>query len=105
MSAWELYAWGAVGGAVAAILVYALPPLAQAALWGQVENMTPTRVLFIAVMILVLAAVAGVAPLIFEVTSRGQAITYGLAAQTILKGIIESGKQAIRPPGSTGLGA
>ena len=101
MSAGSLYGWGCLGGAVAAVFIYAAPALIQAAIWGEMENMTPKRALYILGTVILLAAIAGVVPLIPDgVDTRGEAIAYGLAAQTILKGLIAGGKEAIRPPGN-----
>jgi hypothetical protein len=95
----SLYSWGFLGGAVAALVVYAIPELIHAARTDAPENMTPARAALIAALVLVLAAIAGVVPLIpDDPPSRGHAIAYGLAANSILRGIISGAQDAVRPP-------
>jgi hypothetical protein len=49
-------------------------------------------------LVIVLAAVAGVAPLFPKhVTRPGEAIAYGIGAQATLKGIVAGVQDAVRP--------
>jgi hypothetical protein len=66
-------------------------------------DFTRKGVFWMSVLVLVLTAVAGVAPLLpSSVDSRGAAIAMGLGAQTIFKGVLAAGKEAVRPPDPPG---
>jgi hypothetical protein len=47
------------------------------------------------VLVVMLAAMAGVVALVPEHVTRGQAIAYGLASQTILKGLVNGAIEAV----------
>jgi hypothetical protein len=98
VSSGALYLWGALGGGVSAVLVYAVPELIHAARTAT-PNMTWARAGFIVLLVLVLAAIAGIVPLLPDsAPSRGGAIAMGLGADTILKGILSGAQDAVRPP-------
>jgi hypothetical protein len=93
LSGLDAFLFGALGGAIAAIVVYVLPELINAAQKDEV-NFTLKRGAFMVLLVVVLAAVAGVFLLIPHVEDRGKAIGLGLGAQTAIKGLIAAGKEA-----------
>jgi hypothetical protein len=95
----ELYAWGCVGGGIAAIIVHVLPEVVHTARTGKLKaGITPLRVGAILLLVLLLAAIAGVGPLFpAHVTRPGVAIGYGVGAQATLKALISGAQEALRP--------
>jgi hypothetical protein len=90
------YFWGFAGGFFAAVFVYVLPMVVQTALTGE-HTVTRVRAVAIALVVLFLAAAAGLVPLIPDQVTRGQAISLGLASQAILKGLISGVRDAMPP--------
>jgi hypothetical protein len=91
------YGWGCLGGAIAAVIGYVLPELANIQLRGKLQ-LTGWAVVATLVTVVVLTAIAGVVCLIPAHTpDRGHAIVYGLGAQGIFKGFLSAGKDALRP--------
>jgi uncharacterized membrane protein len=76
--------------------VYALPGLVNAHLTGHHEY-TVAKVVIIVLLVVALAAIAGVVPLLASHVTRNEALEYGLASQTILKGVISGGLEALKP--------
>ena len=95
MSHWEAYAWGCAGGGVAAFFVYVIPNLTHAALTGDQGRYTRRGVVVLVIFLIVYATAAGVVALIPDHVTRGGAIMYGAAAQTIAKGMFSAGMDAI----------
>jgi len=95
MSHWEAYAWGCAGGGVAAFFVYVIPNLTHAALTGDQSRYSRRGVVVLVIFLIVYATAAGVVALIPDHVTRGGAIMYGAAAQTIAKGLFSAGMDAI----------
>ncbi|HVF05815.1 MAG TPA: hypothetical protein VNA20_13315 [Frankiaceae bacterium] len=97
MHAGLVYFWGSVGGFFAAGFVYLLPCVARMLETGDYELARP-ELAATAFVVGFLAAAAGLVPLIPETVTRGQAISLGLASQTIMKGLISSARDALPSP-------
>lgn len=89
-----MYVWGCLGGLVAALLVYVVPLVTHAMLRADTAY-ARDRAELMSVLVVMLAAMAGVVALVPEHVTRGQAIAYGLASQTILKGLVNGAIEAI----------
>ena len=100
MSAGQVFAWGFLGGATSGVVVFVLPVLANAAINGKLE-VTTGRVIGVVAIVVALAAVAGVITLVPHVTSRGEAIGYGLGVNTVIKTIAAAGRDLYAPPGGS----
>ena len=96
MSTGDTYVWGCVGGFVAAVLVYVVPSVTQAALTGLVA-VSGRKLVAMAVLVTFLSLAAGVVALIPDEVSRGQAISIGFASQTIMKGLLSGARDALAP--------
>ena len=97
MHAGLVYFWGSVGGFFAAGFVYLLPCVSRL---QKSDDLGLGRGELAATVFVVafLAAAAGLVPLIPDSVTRGQAITLGLASQTIMKGLISSARDALPSP-------
>jgi hypothetical protein len=85
-------------GFFAAVFVYVLPMMVQAALTGEL-TVSRDRAVAILLVVLFLAAAAGLVPLIPDQVTRGQAISLALASQAIIKGLISGARDAIPAAG------
>ena len=92
-----LYAWGFAGGLVAAVVIYAVPTITVVALTDDL-SLSRRRILATTLLTVLLALAAGFVALIPDAITRGQAISLGLASQTILKGVASGVRDAV-PPG------
>ncbi len=93
-----MFGWGALGGAIVAIILYVVPELARDLVSTRTTYLTSRKVKIMFVMVVLLAAVAGVVALAApHVATRGQAITAGITIQAALRGIFGAIQQGIRP--------
>lgn len=92
-----IFGWGALGGAIVAVVLYVLPELARD-LTSTAAYLTRRKIILMGAMVLILAAVAGglalAAP---HITTRGQAILAGVGIQAALRGIWGAAQQGVAP--------
>ncbi len=91
----EAYLWSSLGGLIAGVVVYLIPPLIYAHETQDYSRLTPKDVLYIGILLLVLTAVSGTGFLLAEkVTSHSDAFKLGIAAQAGIKSILSGGREA-----------
>jgi hypothetical protein len=92
------YWWGCVGGFVSAIALYVIPELTRVATTGKSRvRVTKRRVWATIFLIAMYTLTGGIAPLLFDHPDRAHTIGYGLAGQVIIKGVISSFRDALKP--------
>lgn len=80
-------------------MVYVVPVIANGAIKGTLQ-LSGEAVLWMLAIVVALSLVAGVVTLVPHITSRGQAIEYGLGVNTIVKAIVSAGAEALAKPPS-----
>jgi hypothetical protein len=95
LAAPEQFGWGAVGGAIFAVLLYVVPELSRD-LASKTAYLTVRKFVVMVGLVVLLSAVAGALALIPAHTpTRGQAIEAGLAVQAIMRGILAAFQQGL----------
>jgi len=98
----EVFLLGALGGLLVLAITQILPTAVQGVRSGVAPDFTPWRVFCILVIGLIfLVAGGGAAVLIGDVTEAKTALSYGMAWQAILGGVIKTGEAAL-PKDATG---
>jgi hypothetical protein len=97
LSSSSMFWWGALGGAIATLVVYVLPGVILLATTGSYGgNMTPARVAGIVVLVLFLSALGGAGPFLASTrpTGTGDAIKLGIGALAAIKALLAAADDA-----------
>lgn len=90
-----VFLYGSLGGAIATLLLFVVPPIVDY-IEGDDTRVTRGRVLAIAAMLIILAAVGGVVALMVGADKASTAIAAGVGSLGTLKGGVAAGKQVIK---------
>lgn len=97
MDSAAIFGWACLGAALTGVIIYLLPRWVHTLITGS-EPLSKSDYQHAVLVIGSLTVIGGVFALIPEhIAHRGQAITYGLGVQAAIRGIVEAGKDAVRP--------
>ena len=97
MSDVEVFVWGAIGGLVAFSVTLVLPNLLLALRMNTAPNVPRWKVLLYSVLVAFMLGLGGLSALIADATRTRDAVVYGMAWESILGGVINSGRARTDP--------